>query len=114
MISFKVFSSTTILEGYDSDGKKLNDEILPFPSDGKNVTAALAKYALNPTFAPATYDDIVGRIDRIDCKKALFRIEIFDKVFNSYRLGPSLIAALGNRSKIFGYVAVGTSGSYSL
>lgn len=34
--------------GYDSDGKKLNDEILPFPSDGKNVTAALAKYALNP------------------------------------------------------------------
>ena len=24
--------------GYDSDGKKLNDEIFPFPSDGKNVT----------------------------------------------------------------------------
>ena len=43
--------------GYDSDGKKLNDEIFPFPSDGKNVTAALAKYALNPTFAPATYDN---------------------------------------------------------
>ena len=41
--------------GYDSDGKKLNDEILPFPSDGKNVTAALAKYALNPIFAPSTY-----------------------------------------------------------
>ena len=33
----------------------MNDEILPFPSDGKNVTAALAKYALNPTFAPSTY-----------------------------------------------------------
>lgn len=43
--------------GYDSDGKKLNDVIFPFPSDGKNVTAALAKYALNPTFAPATYDN---------------------------------------------------------
>ena len=41
--------------GYDSDGKELNDEILPFPSDGKNVTAALAKYALNPIFAPSTY-----------------------------------------------------------
>ena len=41
--------------GYDSDGKELNDEILPFPSDGKNVTATLAKYALNPIFAPSTY-----------------------------------------------------------
>lgn len=51
---------------------------------------------------PTSNDDIVGRIDRIDCKQALFRIKIFDKVFNSYRLGPSLIAAFGNRSKIFG------------
>ena len=33
----------------------MNDEILPFPSDGKNVTADLAKYALNPIFAPSTY-----------------------------------------------------------
>jgi spermidine synthase len=44
----------------------------------------------------------VVEVDGIDCKQALFRIEIFDKVFNSYRLGPSLIAAFGNRSKIFG------------
>lgn len=42
--------------GYDSDGEKLNDEVYPFPSDGQNVTAALAKYGQNPTFAPCTYD----------------------------------------------------------
>lgn len=42
--------------GYDSDGEKLNDEVVPFPSDGQNVTAALAKYGQNPTFAPCTYD----------------------------------------------------------
>lgn len=42
--------------GYDSDGEKLNDEVEPFPSDGQNVTTALAKYGQNPTFAPCTYD----------------------------------------------------------
>lgn len=36
--------------------EKLNDEVVPFPTDGQGVTTALAKYALNPTFAPATYD----------------------------------------------------------
>lgn len=36
--------------------EKLNDEVYPFPTDGQGVTTALAKYALNPTFAPATYD----------------------------------------------------------
>ena len=42
--------------GYDSDGKKLNDVVYPFPTDGQGVTTALAKYGQNPTFAPATYD----------------------------------------------------------
>ncbi len=42
--------------GYDDDGKKLNSEVLPFPTTGQGVTTALAKYALNPTFAPSTYD----------------------------------------------------------
>ena len=42
--------------GKDSDGKALNDEVVPFPTDGQGVTAALAKYGQNPTFAPATYD----------------------------------------------------------
>ncbi len=43
--------------GKDSDGKTLNDEVIPFPTDGQNVTTTLAKYALNPTFAPCTYDN---------------------------------------------------------
>lgn len=43
--------------GYDSDGEKLNDEVVPFPTDGQGVTTALAKYGQNPTFAPATYDN---------------------------------------------------------
>ncbi len=42
--------------GYNDDGEKLNSEVVPFPTDGKGVTAALAKYAKNPTFAPSTYD----------------------------------------------------------
>ena len=42
--------------GKDSDGKTLNDEVIPFPTDGQSVTTTLAKYALNPTFAPCTYD----------------------------------------------------------
>ncbi len=42
--------------GYNDDGEKLNSEVVPFPTDGKNITVALARYAKNPTFAPSTYD----------------------------------------------------------
>ncbi len=41
--------------GYNDDGDKLNSEIIPFPTDGQNISSILDKYELNPTFAPSTY-----------------------------------------------------------
>lgn len=45
--------------GY-SEGDKLNDVVTPFPTDGEKVSAVLAEYELNPTFAPCTYSTDKG------------------------------------------------------
>ncbi len=46
--------------GKDSDGETLNDVVTPFPTDGEQVSAVLAEYELNPTFAPCTYSTDKG------------------------------------------------------